>query len=86
VKALTHKTITTTNRSGDVVEKSILVPLVPKKPIKDNPTASSSSSNLPNDNNIGQEPDQNMEGLFFSDNEGGEFLNPNLNKSKVSVN
>ena len=30
-KATTHKTITTTNRSGMVVQKDILVPLLPVK-------------------------------------------------------
>lgn len=55
-KATTHKTITTTNRSGMVVTKDILVPLVPLVPNStplENSTASSSQSawtdNLPQD-------------------------------------
>jgi hypothetical protein len=43
-KAKTHKTITTLDRSGTVIEKDILVPLIPfKKPqAQDIPTASTS--------------------------------------------
>ena len=35
VTAFTNKTITTTNRSGIVVQKDVLVPLVPIKPTVD---------------------------------------------------
>lgn len=47
-KAKTHKTILTINRSGTVVEKDILVPLIPLKQ-PDIPTAS--TSNIPSDIN-----------------------------------
>ena len=58
-KAFTHKTFTTTDRSGVEVTKDVLVPLVPDKPNPDN--AASSTSNLPyNDITMMQEYDETM--------------------------
>jgi hypothetical protein len=78
-KAKTHKTITTVNRSGIVVEKDVLVPLIPFKQPLDIPTASSSnigSSNITNDGpGYADDP-----GPMF--NEMDEDL-PNRNKSNV---
>lgn len=50
-RASTHKTITTTNRSGIVITKDVLVPLVKIKTPLTNPTASSSNP-IPSDNSI----------------------------------
>lgn len=76
-KAKTHKTITTVNRSGIVVEKDVLVPLVSFKQPLEIPTASSSnigSSDIPNN---GYADDR----MF---NEMDDDL-PNRNKSKVCI-
>ena len=73
-KAFTHKTITTTNRSGTIVKKDILVPLVPTKS-SNNET--SSSSNLAFNNNLN---DINTEGPLLEDNEENSS---NHLKSKV---
>jgi hypothetical protein len=75
-KAKTHKTITTLNRSGILVTKDILVPLVPIKQPLENPTAS--SSNLGNLSEI----DSNTDGPMFNDME--EDLH-NHCKSKVCI-
>jgi len=75
-KAFTHKTITTTNRSGIVVKKDVLVPLVPDKPI-----AASSSTNLGHNDNTTQEYDEYMYGNDYDKDEGIS----NQNKTKVSV-
>ena len=71
-KAFTHKTITTTNRSGNVIEKDILVPLVAIKPIPEIPAGSSSTNNEYTD--LQHHYDGNME--------DSEHVN-NPNKSKV---
>jgi hypothetical protein len=73
-KAKTHKTVTTLNRSGILVEKDILVPLVPINKPLENPTASSS--------NLG-DSDINMDGPMFNDIE--EDLHANLNRYKTKV-
>lgn len=86
-KALTHKTITTTNRSGVVVKKDVLVPLVPNQPPQDNTGASSST--LPsNDDKTTPEyasaNEGNMDVPFLNDNEDS-FASSNPNKTKVGI-
>ena len=82
-KAFTHKTITTVNRSGIVIKKDVLVPLVPSEPTRDNPSASSST--LPNnedDNYITQEDEGNVDHPYLLNHD--EDIT-NRNKSKVSI-
>lgn len=84
--ALTHKTITTTNRSGETVMKNILVPLVPLKPIPtQNNTPGSSATNLPTT----QDYQEIMDSPLLNDNDAnltGNTSNPShQNKSKVSI-
>ena len=60
-KAFTHKTITTTNRSGTVVKKDILVPLVPTK---------STSNETPSDSSLAYNNDDvNIDGPLLEENE-----------------
>ena len=68
-KAFTHKTITTTNRSGELIKKDVLVPLVAIRPIPNNAVASSSNE---------QYYDTNMDVLDSDEH------NNNRSKSKVS--
>jgi hypothetical protein len=73
-KAFTHKTITTTNRSGIIVTKDVLVPLVPTTSKQhENNTSASTSSLLPNDYDI------NMEDPLINE------IHENSNKSKVCI-
>ena len=84
-KAFTHKTITTTNRSGEIIRKDILVPLVPVNAIPDN-AAAESSRNVPyndNDTNIlPQEYDGNLDSPSLNNN--NDDIN-NSNNSNVCV-
>jgi hypothetical protein len=84
-KAFTHKTITTTNRSGETIRKDILVPLVPVNAIPDS-AAAQSSGNVPyndNDTNIlPQEYDGNLDGPSLYNN--NDDVN-NSNKSDVCI-
>lgn len=73
-KAFTHKSITTTNRSGIEIKKDVLVPLIPIKPILDN-TAGSSRNDIPSQEYYG-----NMDGIFHENDE-----DPNLNHNKSKV-
>jgi hypothetical protein len=76
-KAYTHKTITTTNKSGITVSKDILVPLVAIKP-SENTEATSSHSQIPSNDH-----DVPMEGPVFNDIEEN-INNGSRKKSKVS--
>lgn len=87
-KALTHKTITTTNRSGIEQKKKILVPLIPIKPIESlDETAGSSSNNIPTMHDY--EENRDMDDPLFCDNDGqfntGTGSGSNHNKSKVNI-
>jgi len=80
-KAFTHKTITSTNRSGMVISKDILVPLVPEK---SDPEASA-SSNLPFNDNTRQDYEENINlnndsDFFIGDNINDGFKNNNNTK------
>jgi hypothetical protein len=80
-KALTHKTITTTNRSGLVQNKNILVPLVPIKPIPSLDNTAGSSKHP----STRQEYEENMDDPILNYNDA-QFNTGNLrNKSKVSI-
>jgi hypothetical protein len=74
-KATTHKTITTTNRSGMVVTKEILVPLVPIG----NP--SSSSSQLAWSDQLPQGYDGGFNNIMMDD----DFDHPSRKKTKVCL-
>jgi hypothetical protein len=79
-KATTHKTITTTNRSGMVVQKDILVPLVPVKEHL-HETTTASYDHAPPSETINENHDGNTDGNFYGDMDNGSS---NRNKSKVS--
>ena len=74
-KAFTHKTIATTNQSGEVIKKDVLVPLVAIKPIPNSAVAS--SSNVPY-TDIEQYYDTNLDVLDSDEH------NNNRSNSKVS--
>jgi hypothetical protein len=80
-KATTHKTITTTNRSGMVVQKDILVPLVPVKDHLHETTSSSNDRVAPPSEIINENDYGNTDGNFYADMDNGSS---NRNKSKVS--
>jgi hypothetical protein len=75
-KAFTHKTVTTTNRSGFSVTKDILVPLVPSTLPESNESTSSTTHIQSNDYDV------TMEDPSF--NNCDENMARNNNKSKVS--
>jgi hypothetical protein len=79
-KATTHKTVTTTNRSGMVVQKDVLVPLVP---VKDHlhETTTSSNDHAPPSEIINENHDGNTDGYFYGEMDNGSS---NRIKSKVS--
>jgi hypothetical protein len=85
-KAFTHKTVTTTNRSGEIIRKDILVPLVPVNAIPDSAAAAESSRNVTyndNDTNIlPQEYDGNLDGPSLYNN--NDDIN-NSNNSNVCI-
>lgn len=61
-KAFTHKTVTSKLRTGEVIEKDILVPLQPLIPPEDNATAPAIPIDITN-----QEYDGNMDGNLLND-------------------
>ena len=75
--AFTHKTVTTTNRSGSSVTKDVLVPLVPTKPPEDD-ESTFSTTHIPSKRNDYDPP---MEEPASALNDFDE--NINCNKSKV---
>jgi hypothetical protein len=79
-KAFTHKTITTTNRSGLIIKKDVLVPLVPISSISENATVESSSSNVANTDIPAQEYGENVDIPSLNDYDDGDN---NRTKSKV---
>lgn len=80
-KALTHKSITTTNRFGVTTTKDVLVPLAPIISNSDKAAASSSSTDIPYSDLPQQDYDAYPGGPLLNDNEN----EVNRNKSKVSI-
>jgi hypothetical protein len=84
-KAFTHKMVTTTNRSGEIIRKDILVPLVPVNAIPDGAAAESSRNVTYNDNDtniLPQEYDRNLDGPSLYNN--NDDIN-NSNNSNVCI-
>jgi hypothetical protein len=77
-KAFTHKTITSTNRSGIVVTKRVLVPLVPIEPPQGN--AEASSSNVPSSDIPPYEDDQYIESGHTFTHMNDDFTNRSKGK------